>query len=95
MCANTPWRRDGEGAGDEPGGPAGRTRPGSGDRCPERIGPGRVAAVLANATWFSATAVVPALERDWSLTSAGAAWLVVVVQVGFVMGSFAAAVLNS
>ena len=52
------------------------------------------AAVLANATWFSATAVVPALERDWSLTAAGAAWLVVVVQVGFVAGSFAAAVLN-
>ena len=50
--------------------------------------------MLANATWFSATAVVPALERDWSLTAAGAAWLVVVVQVGFVAGSFAAAVLN-
>jgi hypothetical protein len=38
--------------------------------------------------------VVPALERDWPLTAAGAAWLVVVVQVGFVAGSFAAAVLN-
>ena len=52
------------------------------------------AAVLANATWFSATAVVPALQRDWSLTAAGAAWLVVVVQVGFITGSLAAAVLN-
>ena len=52
------------------------------------------AAVLANATWFSATAVVPALERDWSLTAAGAAWLVVVVQIGFITGSVAAAVLN-
>ena len=52
------------------------------------------AAVLANATWFSATAVVPALQRDWSLTAAGAAGLVVVVQVGFIVGSLAAAVLN-
>jgi MFS family permease len=53
-----------------------------------------VGAALANATWFSATAVAPALERDWSLTPAGAAWLVAVVQVGFVAGSIAAAVLN-
>ena len=53
-----------------------------------------LAAVLANASWFSATAVVPALERDWQLTSAGAAWLVIVVQVGFVTGSVGAALLN-
>src|SRR6188508_825308 len=52
------------------------------------------AAVLVNATWFSATAIVPALERDWALTGAGAAWPVVVVQVGFVVGSLAAAVSN-
>ena len=46
---------------------------------------GRVAlaAVLANSTWFSATAIVPALAHDWGLTSAGAAWLVVAVQAGF------------
>ncbi|MGI8728592.1 MAG: MFS transporter [Solirubrobacteraceae bacterium] len=50
--------------------------------------------VLANATWFSATAVVPALERDWSLGSGGAAWLVAAVQLGFVTGSIAAAALN-
>jgi len=57
---------------------------------------GRVAlaAVLANATWFSATAVVPALQRDWGLTAAGAAWLVVAVQAGFITGSVAAALLN-
>jgi MFS family permease len=53
-----------------------------------------LAAVLANATWFSATAVVPALDADWHLTPAGAAWLVIVVQVGFVAGSVGAAVLN-
>jgi MFS family permease len=49
------------------------------------------AAVLTNASWFSATAVAPALEDDWDLTSAGAAWLVIVVQVGFVIGSIGAA----
>jgi MFS family permease len=53
-----------------------------------------LAAVLANASWFSATAVVPALERAWGLTSAEAAWLVVAVQVGFVTGSAGAALLN-
>jgi hypothetical protein len=53
-----------------------------------------LAAVLANASWFSATAVVPALQRQWGLTSAGAAWLVIVVQVGFVAGSVGAALLN-
>src|SRR4051794_24500895 len=53
-----------------------------------------VAAVLANSTWFSATAVVPALSRDWQLTAAGAAWLVIAVQAGFIAGSVASAVLN-
>ena len=53
-----------------------------------------LAAVLANASWFSATAVVPALQRDWHLTSAGAAWLVIMVQIGFVTGSVGAALLN-
>lgn len=53
-----------------------------------------LAAVLANASWFSATAIVPALEDQWHLTADGAAWLVVVVQIGFVTGSVGAAMLN-
>jgi MFS family permease len=53
-----------------------------------------VAAVLANSTWFSATAVLRGLQRDWGLTAAGAAWLVVAVQAGFITGSIAAALLN-
>jgi nitrate/nitrite transporter NarK len=53
-----------------------------------------LAAVLANSAWFSATAVVPALEADWHLTAAGSAWLVIVVQIGFVIGSVGAALLN-
>ena len=57
---------------------------------------GRVAltAVLANSTWFSATAVVPALTREWGLTAAGAAWLAIAVQAGFIAGSVGAALLN-
>ena len=37
---------------------------------------------------------MPALERDWGLSAAGAAWLVVAVQAGFIAGSIAAALLN-
>jgi predicted MFS family arabinose efflux permease len=51
-------------------------------------------AVLANSTWFSATAIVPALEHDWGVGATGAAWLVVAVQIGFITGSAGAAVLN-
>jgi MFS family permease len=51
-------------------------------------------AVLANSTWFSATAVVPALDREWDLHASGAAWLVAAVQLGFITGSVGAAVLN-
>jgi MFS family permease len=53
-----------------------------------------LAAVLANSTWFSATAVIPALRDEWGLDSAGAAWLVVAVQVGFIAGSVTVALLN-
>jgi MFS family permease len=50
--------------------------------------------VLAMATWFSASAVVPALRADWGLTTAGATLLTVSVQLGFVTGALTAAVLN-
>jgi hypothetical protein len=53
-----------------------------------------VAAVLANSTWFSATAVVPALSPDWQLTAAGAAWLAIAVQAGFIAGSVTSAMLK-
>ena len=39
------------------------------------------------ATWFSASAVVPALRAEWGLTTAGATWLTVSVQLGFVTGA--------
>jgi MFS family permease len=50
--------------------------------------------VLVMATWFSASAVVPALRAEWALSTAGATWLTVSVQLGFVTGALTAAVLN-
>lgn len=50
--------------------------------------------VLVMATWFSASAVVPALRTEWQLTAGGAVWLTASVQLGFVTGAVTAAVLN-
>ncbi len=44
--------------------------------------------------WFSASAVVPALTQLWDLDSSGQAWLTMAVQIGFVVGALASAVLN-
>jgi MFS family permease len=53
-----------------------------------------VAELLAMATWFSASAVVPALAAEWELSDAGRAWLTMSVQLGFVIGAAGSAVLN-
>ncbi|GGS71202.1 MFS transporter [Planobispora rosea] len=50
--------------------------------------------VLVMATWFSASAVVPALRGEWGITQGAATWLTVSVQLGFVTGAVLAAVLN-
>ena len=52
------------------------------------------AELLAMATWFSASAVVPALTEVWALNDAGRAWLTMTVQIGFVVGALGSAVLN-
>ncbi|HEX8945166.1 MAG TPA: MFS transporter [Gemmatimonadaceae bacterium] len=52
------------------------------------------AELLGMSLWFAASAVAPQLARTWSLTSGQAAWLTTVVQLGFVCGTAAAAVLN-
>ncbi len=44
--------------------------------------------------WFTASAVAPQLQAAWGLDAQQAAWLTTVVQVGFVAGTAAAAVLN-
>ena len=49
---------------------------------------------LGMSVWFSASAIVPALSAAWSLTASGQAWLTMSVQLGFVAGTLASAVLN-
>jgi MFS family permease len=46
------------------------------------------------ALWFSASAVVPQLTAAWALDGGGRAWLTMSVQLGFVAGALASAVLN-
>jgi MFS family permease len=52
------------------------------------------ALLLAKSVWFSGSAVVPQLVAAWGLGSGGAAWLTMSVQLGFVAGALASAVLN-
>ncbi|MGE5740994.1 MAG: MFS transporter [Candidatus Aminicenantes bacterium RBG_16_66_30] len=49
---------------------------------------------LGMSVWFSASAVVPALTAAWGLSASGQAWLTMSVQLGFVAGTLASAVLN-
>lgn len=53
-----------------------------------------LAELLAMSLWFSATAVVPELEAEWSLGSGPAAWLTMSVQLGFVTGAVLSAALT-
>jgi len=53
-----------------------------------------LAELLAMATWFSASAVIPALTEVWALNDAGQAWLTMSVQIGFVVGALGSTVLN-
>jgi len=47
--------------------------------------------VLALAVWFSASAVLPQLRREWELGNGGAVALTVAVQLGFAAGALASA----
>jgi len=44
--------------------------------------------------WFSGSAVVPALTKEWSLSAGAANWLTLSVQLGFVAGTLLSALLN-
>ncbi len=63
-------------------------------------GRGRALALLALAmllgmtTWFSASALIPQLRDEWSLSSTATAWLTIAVQLGFVAGALVSATLN-
>jgi MFS family permease len=52
------------------------------------------AELLGMSLWFTASAVSPQLAPRWGLTSSETAWLTGVVQLGFVIGTALAAVLN-
>ena len=52
------------------------------------------AEILGMSAWFSASAVSPRLTELWSLDLAEVGWLMGVVQIGFVVGTALAAVLN-
>ncbi len=52
------------------------------------------AELLAMSLWFSATAVAPVLQTHWAISDAQLAWLTMAVQLGFVAGALASALLN-
>lgn len=53
-----------------------------------------LALVLSMTTWFSASAVVPQLRAEWSLSESAAAWLTISVQLGFVCGAVVSSLFN-
>jgi MFS family permease len=53
-----------------------------------------LAELLALSLWFSASAVLPALSREWALGDAGRAGLTIAVQAGFIIGTLIAALTN-
>ncbi len=50
--------------------------------------------LLSMGVYFSASAVVPALTRLWSLDDSGRSWLTMSVQLGFVIGALLSALTN-
>jgi len=53
-----------------------------------------LAELFALSLWFSASAVLPALSREWSLGASGRAGLTIAVQLGFIVGTLASALGN-
>jgi MFS family permease len=52
------------------------------------------AELLGMSLWFSGSAVVPALTREWHLNESATSWLTLSVQLGFVAGTLLSALLN-
>ena len=53
-----------------------------------------IAELFGMSLWFSGSAVVPALAKDWHLSEAAASWLTLSVQLGFVAGTLCSALFN-
>src|SRR4026209_242843 len=53
-----------------------------------------LAELLGMSLWFSGSAVVPALTREWHLSPSQISWIAIAVQLGFVAGTLISATLN-
>jgi len=53
-----------------------------------------IAELFGMSLWFSGSAVVPALAREWHLSQTAASWLTLSVQLGFVAGTLGSALFN-
>jgi len=53
-----------------------------------------IALLLGMSLWFAVSAVAPQIAREWHLSESATAWLTLAVQVGFVAGTLASALLN-
>ena len=53
-----------------------------------------IALICSMSPWFSATAVIPQLLREWALSDNAASWLTIAVQLGFVSGALFSSFLN-
>ena len=53
-----------------------------------------LAEFLGMSLWFSASAVTPALLKEWHLTTGQSSYLTMAVQLGFVIGAFLSALFN-
>lgn len=53
-----------------------------------------LAELLCMSLWFSASAVAPSLQTEWTLSESQAGWLTLSVQLGFVAGTLLSALLN-
>ena len=52
------------------------------------------ALLLGMSLWFAVSAVAPQIAREWKLSESTTAWLTLAVQIGFVAGTLASALLN-
>jgi len=52
------------------------------------------AMVLAMVPWFSTAAVLPQLRDAWGMSRVAGSWLTIAVQIGFVLGALASALVN-
>ncbi len=53
-----------------------------------------IAELLGMSLWFSGSAVVPALTKEWNLNGEAVSWLTLSVQLGFVAGTLLSAFFN-